>query len=124
MRRVAEIEETALIVAAQVRPNESKGRSGGNFCKGLQRCVFDFILVPRCRGKVRQQVTRLSVHARAVVLVLQREGEIAEFAGYRTRIRRILRTKGIHAFDIKTLHGIGDEFVIVRLSTSEMMVPM
>ena len=82
MRRVAEIEETALIVAAQVRPNESKGRrSGGNFRKGLQRCVFDFILVPRCRGKVRQQVTRLSVHARAVVLVLQSEREIAEFGG-------------------------------------------
>ena len=126
MWRVAEIEEAALIVAAQVRPKESKRRrSERNLRKRLQRCVFDFILVPGCRGKVRQQVTGLCVYACAVVLVLQSEREIAEFrGGDRTRIRRILRATGEGIRGEETLHGIGDEFVIVRFGTSEMMVPV
>ena len=58
-------------------------------------------------------------------MVLQSEREIAEFrGGDRTRIRRILRATGEGIRGEETLHGIGDEFVIVRFSTSEMMVPV
>src|SRR5258708_14897543 len=124
MRRIAEIEKATLVVAPQMRTDKSGGgRREGYFRQRLLRAVFNFVLVSGRGGEVRQQITGLGIQAGAVVLVSDRKKKVAEFwrgdGGW-----ACLRAKRQGIRGVITLHGIGNEFVIVRFSAGEMMMPM
>ena len=74
MRKVAKIEETALVIAPRVAKVE-----------GADVTVFDFVLIARRRAKPRKQVTRLRVETAAIVLIGSDKGEIAGNRGDRGR---------------------------------------
>jgi hypothetical protein len=109
-----------------VRPNKSKSRRHeGNLRQRFQRGVLHFVLVARRGRKVRQQVTALCVHARAVVVVSEREREIAEFCGGDgIGAGRILWTEREGIRGVKALHRIGNEFVVVGFGSGHLVMPM
>src|SRR5262249_27928584 len=121
MRRVAKIEEPALIVSPQMRPEEKIA----GCIERLQRRIFHLILVAGGCGKVWQQKARLCVQAGAVVAVLGRECEVAKLSCWNSVRRvRILRTKREWIGREETLNGIGNQFAVVGFRAAQPMMPV
>src|SRR5690348_13071575 len=111
MRLVAKIEVTALIVAAQMLPEEGNSR------------VLDFVLVARGRGEIGEEIAGLRIHAGAIVLIAIGEGEVAELRrGDSGRV--CLRAADERIGGVKALHGIFDEFTVVGFRGGNLMMPV
>src|SRR5580765_4402443 len=102
MRRVTEIQESALIVAADM-----------SLRKKWQRAVLNFVLIAGRTCKILQDVARLRVDAGPVVLISATWiREIAEVGG-RHRVRIRLRAEREWIGRKETLYRICTELAIV-----------
>src|SRR5215467_4380531 len=91
--------------------------------KRRKRRVLHFVLIPGGRAEIRQQITRLQIQARAVVDVGIGVSKITELrSSNRGGIR--LRAKRKRVGGVVALLRVGDEFVVVRLRATDLVVPV
>src|SRR5438128_3936588 len=85
----------------------------------LERRIFHLILVSASRREIRQKKTGLRVEACAVVAIFGSEREVAKLRGWHgIRSVWILRAECARIRRKKALHGIRDQFAIVRFCTA------